>query len=116
MCGLLAAEGVRVSEQRVGQSLRRVAPGNHQTRCSNSARRLIPVPYHANYFGHKLHIDQNEKLAMYGCTHICASDGYSSKIVGFLTMPVKNNMEIYEHLYWYVCLSIRFTLYTINVL
>lgn len=105
MCGLLAAEGVRVSEQRVGQSLRRVAPAYHQTRCSsNTAQRLNPVPYHANYFGHKLHIDQNEKLVMYGCTHICASDGYSSKIVGFLTMPVKNNMEIYEHLYWYVCM------------
>ena len=103
MCGLLAAEGVRVSEERVGYSLHRVAPINHQARQSNTARKLNPVPYHANYFGHKLHIDQNEKLVMYGVTHICASDGYSSKIVAFLTMPVKNNLEIYEHFYRYVC-------------
>ena len=100
MCGLLAAEGVRVSEQRVGQSLCRVAPANHQARQSSTRQRLNPVPYHANYFGHKLHIDQNEKLAMYGVCHICASDGYSSKIVGFITMPIKNNLEIYEHLFW----------------
>ena len=101
MCGLLAAEGVRISEQRVGQSLRRVAPANHQARHSNTAQRLNPVPYNADYFGHKLHVDQNEKLAMYGVTHVCASDGYSSKIVGFVTMPIKNNLEIYKHLYWY---------------
>ena len=91
MCGLLAAEGVRISEQKVGQSLCRVAPENHQIRQSSTRQRLNPVPY-ANYFGHKTHIDQNEKLVMYGVTHICASDGYSSKIVGFVTMPVKNNL------------------------
>jgi len=34
-----------------------------------------PVPYHADYFGHKLHIDQNEKLVMYGVTHVTAVDG-----------------------------------------
>ena len=64
-----------------------------------TARHTNPVPYYAEYFGHKLHIDQNEKLVMYGVTHICAVDGYSSKIVGFVTMPIKNNLEIYAHLY-----------------
>lgn len=63
------------------------------------ARHTNPIPYHAEYFGHKLHIDQNEKLVMYGVTHVCAVDGYSNKIVGFVTMPIKNNLEIYTHLY-----------------
>ena len=101
MSGFLAAEGLRVSEKRVGKSLRRVDPASHQIRCVSTRRRLNPIPYHASYFGHKLHIDQNEKIVMYGVTHVCACDGYTSKIVGFITMPIKNNMEIYKHLYWY---------------
>lgn len=47
----------------------------------------------------KVHIDQNEKLVMFGVTHVCAVDGYSGKIVGFATMARKNNALIYEHLY-----------------
>ena len=39
---------------------------------------------------------------MFGVTHICAIDGYSGKIVGFVSMPVKNNIEIYKHLFRYV--------------
>lgn len=46
------------------------------------------------YFGEKLHIDQNEKMVMFGVTHVCAVDGYSGKIVGFVSMPVKNNREV----------------------
>ena len=34
---------------------------------------------------------------MYGVTYICACDGYSGKIIGFASMPIKNNLEIYEH-------------------
>lgn len=49
----------------------------------------------------KVHIDQNEKLVMFGVTHVCAVDGYSGKIVGFATMTKKNNILIYEHLYRY---------------
>ena len=74
-----------------------VEPENHQARRTNTAKLLNPVPYKAKYFGHKLHMDQNEKLIMYGVTHICASDGYSGKIIGFASMPIKNNLEIYEH-------------------
>ena len=44
-------------------------------------------------------MDQNEKLVMFGVTHICAIDGYSGRIVAFTTMPVKNNVEIYEEIY-----------------
>ena len=36
---------------------------------------------------------------IYGVTHVCAVDGYSGMIVAFATMPVKNNLEIYAHLF-----------------
>lgn len=99
MTGLLASRGLRASEVRVGQSLSIVNPGYHHARKTSTARQINPAMYHADYFGHKLHIDQNEKLVMYGVTHICAIDGFSGKIVGLVTMPVKNNLEIYEHLF-----------------
>lgn len=92
MTGLLAAHGTRVSQGRVGQAR------YHERRTTKTAKSLNPIPYKADYFGHKLHIDQNEKLIMYGVTHICAVDGFSGKIVQFITMPIKNNLEIYEHL------------------
>ena len=99
MTGLLASGGIRVSQGRVGKSLKRINPLYHQRRVTSTARLINPIPYRAEYFGHKVHIDQNEKLAMYGVTHVCARDGYSGKIVGFVTMPVKNNVEIYQHLF-----------------
>lgn len=92
----MAAQGIHISETKVGHFLKQVDPVNLQSRITYTRQRLNPVPYHAHYFGHKLHVDQNEKLAMYGVTHVCASDGYSGKIVGFVTMPVK------KHLYWWV--------------
>lgn len=60
---------------------------------------MNPVPYSADYMGHKLHIDQNEKMVMFGVTHVAAIDGFSSKIVGHSTMPVKNNLVIYQDVY-----------------
>lgn len=106
MCGLLASEGVKVAEGRIGKALQKVNPGYQQAHRSHANRHrshanrhLNPIPYHASYFGHKLHIDQNEKLVMYGVTHICARDGYSGKVVGFISTPVKNNIEIYNHLF-----------------
>ena len=36
MCGLLASEGTRVAETRVGESLKRVAPTLHQRRQQNT--------------------------------------------------------------------------------
>ena len=55
-------------------------------------------------------MDQNEKLVMYGVRHICVVDGFSGKVVGFVTMPVKNNVEVYTHLFRYakgICPDIR---------
>ena len=47
-------------------------------------------------FGHKLHVDQNEKLVDFGVTHVAAIDGYSRYVVSYQVMPVKNNLIIYE--------------------
>ncbi len=99
MTGLLAAQGVHVSQNRVGEALKHTNSSYHHKRSTSTARMLNPIQYHADYFGHKLHIDQNEKLAMFGVTHVCAIDGFSGKVVQFVTMPVKNNLEIYEHLF-----------------
>lgn len=57
---------------------------------------MNPPLYCAHYFGEKLHLDQNEKIAMFGVTHVVAVDGYSRKIVGFSTMPVKNAITTYS--------------------
>ena len=99
MRGLLTSQGLRVSQVRVGESLRRTNPSYHHQRMNSTAKQLNPVPYSAEYFGHKVHIDQNEKLVMYGVTHVCARDRYSGKVVSFITMPIKNNIEIYENLF-----------------
>ena len=47
----------------------------------------------------KLHIDQNEKLVMYGTTHVIARDDYSGMVVAIATMQVKNNLTIYEEIF-----------------
>ena len=86
------------------QSLRK-SYRNCTTSCSSglpqngASRSLNPQPYRAACFGEKLHIYQNEKLVMFGVTHICAVDGYSGKIVQFISMPVKNPVQIYQHLF-----------------
>ena len=52
----------------------------------------------ARLFGDKLHYNQNEKLAMYGVTHVMAVDGFSRKIVGMISIPTKNPILIYNAL------------------
>jgi hypothetical protein len=83
--GLLASEGFRVCQILVGHSLQRVDPTNHH--CI-TRRSINPIAYRSAYFGEKLHIDQNEKLILFGVTHVCAIDGFSGKVVGFVTMPI----------------------------
>lgn len=70
-----------------------------QQRRTHSYRLLNPTPYYAECFGHKLHVDQNEKLVRFGVTHVAASDGYSNKLLGITLMPMKNNLIIFEELY-----------------
>ncbi len=99
MNGLLRSEGIVVGEQRVRQSMTRVAPVYLQHRRSNTYHQLNPMPYYAEYYGHKLHFDQNEKLIHFGVTHVAAIDGYSGKLLGIITMPIKNPMLIYDDLF-----------------
>ena len=61
--------------------------------------RTNPVPYIAPYFGYKAHFDQNEKIAMYGCTHVIMVDGCSRFIIGYAAMPIKNPIVIYESIF-----------------
>ena len=87
MTGLLNSQGFRIAENRVGSSFQSLQPRHHQQRSVLTAYRLSnPLPYIANYFGHKIHIDQNEKLCMYGVTHVLAVDGF---IIALATMSVE---------------------------
>lgn len=56
-------------------------------------------------------MDQNEKLAAFGVTHVIASDGFSGKIVGAASMPVKNNVIIYDEVYRWLISFILFYIF-----
>lgn len=60
------------------------------------ARYLNPTPYQADYMGHKIHMDQDDKLAMFGVTHVVAIDGFSENVVGHSTMPIKNSLVLFS--------------------
>ncbi len=36
---------------------------------------------------------------MFGVTHVVGVDGYSGKIIGYVIMPIKNCVIIYDELY-----------------
>ncbi len=57
MTGLLASQGIRASQARVGKALKDTHPQYHNKRVTSSAKLLNPLSYTADYFGHKLHID-----------------------------------------------------------
>lgn len=98
MKGYLSTKNVFAGEARIGSVLRTVHQPYHEERRQGS-RNLNPIPYTAEYMGHKMHIDQNEKIGMFGATHVVAIDGYSKMIVGYSTMPIKNNLVIYENVF-----------------
>lgn len=58
-----------------------------------------------SYYVEKLHLDQSEKCVTFGVTHVAAIDGYSRKIVGFVTVPKKNAIMIYDLLFRPLLLS-----------
>lgn len=100
MTGFVSSEiGKPVGEMRVRAALSRVAPEEQRQRGRATRRMMNPVPYTAMRFGQKLHLDQNEKLIRYGVTHVLAIDGYSRKVVGFVIMPIKNPIAIYDQLF-----------------
>ena len=85
-----------ISQRRISAALKHVARLHQQARNNNTARMLNPILYRADYFGHKLHLDQNEKLVMYGVTHVIAVDGHSRFVVAAKCMAIKNNKVIYS--------------------
>ena len=92
MTVLLRSRSICVSEGKVRRSLKRLDPVSHQIRHETAGRSLNPKWYNADYFGHKVHMDQNEKLKMFGVAHVMARNGYSRMSVAFSTMPVRNNL------------------------
>ena len=62
MTGLLSSYNIHANQERVRQSLSRVNPVYHLSRMVGAEQHINPIPYHADYFGHKIHYDQNEKL------------------------------------------------------
>ena len=65
MKGFLKSKGIDAGDRRVGKVLSLVSLVNQMAGCTNVQRNINSVPYKADYLGHKLHIDQNEKVAMY---------------------------------------------------
>ena len=93
--------GVLIGQNRIGKALSRVAPHYHQRRKSSTSRMTNPIPCRANYFGHKLHLNQNEKLEMYGVTYVAVIDSHSRFVAAGATMSRKNNIKIYQVVYRY---------------
>ena len=92
---------VAIAEKRVGAALSMVFLRYTAQGRTSTTRAVNPIPYRVDYFGHKLHIDQNEKLVMYGVTHVAAIDGHSRFVVAGTTMPVKKDLTIYKEIYEY---------------
>lgn len=110
MRGYLLSKGFRISEKKIASAMHSVDPVNYEHRRQNSHDRRNPVPYQALYYGHKIHIDQNEKLVSFGVTSVISRDGYSGKIITFAVMPVKNNIAIYDLIFRYTVFLILFCL------
>jgi hypothetical protein len=53
------------------------------------------VPYNAQYFGHKLHIDLNEKLDL-GSVLVGAIDAFYGLLVSCFSIPVKICIDVYD--------------------
>ena len=66
---IFTSSGIQAGEKCVGASLQRVDPANHALRQTRAERQMNPIPYHAEYFHEKLHIDQNDYV--WGYPHVC---------------------------------------------
>ena len=51
-----------ILERKVGNALKKIFPGTQAERCMQVGRSFNPKVYKPYYLGHKLHVDQNEKL------------------------------------------------------
>ena len=93
---------VNISQRRISTALQVAVLQYDQRRQTNTTRLTNPIPYKADYFGLKLHINQNENLVMYGVTPVTAIDGYSRFVLCGVTMSVKNNQIIFEKVYRHI--------------
>ena len=91
--------GVSISERKVGNVLKKICPRTQAERCMQAERSFNSKVYKVDYFGHKLLVDQNEKLVMYVVSYVVARDGYSRMITGYTTMAIKSNLTIYEKMF-----------------
>ena len=99
MTGRLRSMGVSISERKVGNALKKICRSTQAEKRIQAGRSFNPKVYKADYFGHKLHVDQNEKIVIDGVTHVVARDGYSGIITGYTTMTIKSNLTIYEKMF-----------------
>ena len=102
--GYMASCGMTAGDKCIGRALSVVSPMYQVQRNSNTARQTNPFPYHADYFGHKLHMDHNEKLTiMYGLTEVSAYELAEVERLWLLQqlIPVKSNVLICEQIYRY---------------
>lgn len=53
MAGYVRGKGLKLANNQVMKSLRRVNPVNHTQRRDDTGRRRNPVPYFAQYYGKK---------------------------------------------------------------
>ena len=86
-----ASKGLAVSERTPKQILPAVG---HYSRQTFSQERSNPSIYSARYFGHKLHVDQNEKLVQFGVT--CDGSWWFFRQNHFRCC--QNNLIIYENI------------------
>ena len=68
--------GLPLGVNNVGRALKWVNPQNYREQETSTTRQLNATPYYAEYFGHKLHLDQNKRLIRHGMTEVIAVDGY----------------------------------------
>ena len=106
MMGRLRRMGVSKSERKVGNALKKICPSTQAELCIQSGRLFNPKVYKEDYFGHKLHVDQNGKLVIYGVIHVVARDGYSRMITGYTTMIIKRNLAIFKKCFVKFILSV----------
>lgn len=57
--------------------MKNIPPLHQQARNNNTATILNPISYQTDYFGHKLHLDLNKKLVMYGVMLVSVVNGHS---------------------------------------
>ncbi|XP_028515932.1 uncharacterized protein LOC114575383 isoform X2 [Exaiptasia diaphana] len=77
---------------------RRVSNNYHMARQINTARLLNPIPYFAEYFGHKLHLDQNEKLCK-GVPNERACDYKRTGVIPSHVIPTVEAASDIEYIY-----------------